>query len=96
MLVLGRSKALSVYVRTHASTTVGNIKDGTYTLYYTYGSRFSVCQGRFTSGATYWRDDKPLTFISPPGQFTAWTVTLYAVNGNAPSTQISPGNFPAP
>ena len=61
VLVLGRSKALSVYVRTHASTTVGNIKDGTYTIY-----------------------------------FTAGTLTLYAVNGNAPSTQVSPGGFPAP
>ena len=97
VLVRGRSKALSVYVRTHASTTVGNIKDGTYTIYFTVGSRYSVCQGRFTSAASYWRGNKRLPFISPPGEATFATLTLYAVNAaNAPSTQISPGSFPTP
>ena len=93
VLVQGRSKAFSVYVRTHAKTTVGNIKDGTYTIYYTVGSRFSVCQGRFTSGATYWRVNKHLPFVAAG---TVATLILYAVNGNAPLTQISPGGFPSP
>jgi hypothetical protein len=96
VLVLGRSKAFSVYVRTHASTTVGNIKDGTYTIYYTVGSRFSTCQGRFTSGATYWRAKNHLPFVSAPGERTVATLILYAVNGNSPITQISPGGFPTP
>jgi len=97
VLVRGRSKAIAVYVRAHASTTVGNIKDGTYTIYYTAGSRFSACTGRFTRGATYWRFNARLSFVSSPGQYTVWTVTLYAVNnGNAPTTQINPPDFPAP
>jgi hypothetical protein len=96
VLVRSRSKALSVYVRAHAKTTVGNIKDGTYTIYYTAGSRYSVCQGRFTSGASYWRVNKGVPFVSSATESTVATLTLYAANGNAPTTPVGPGNFPTP
>jgi hypothetical protein len=94
-LVQVRSKAISVYVRAHLSTTVRNIRDGTYTIYYTAGSLFSVAKGRFTRGATYWRFDNRLRFASPP-HYTVATLTLYALRGgNAPTTQIPPGDYPA-
>ena len=96
-LVLGGSKAISVYVRAGSWATVGNIKDGTYTIYCTTGSpfSFSVSTGRFTSGAAYWRFDDRLPFVPPP-DYDIWTLTLYPVsNGNAPTTPISPGDFPA-
>ena len=97
VLVRGRSKAIGVYVRARATTTAGDIKDGTYTIYFTTGSRFSACTGRFTRGATYWRFNNRLGFITTPQSYTVWTVTLYAVsNGNAPTTQINPQDFPAP
>ena len=96
VLVRGRSKAIGVYVRAHARTTVHNVKDGTYTIYFTTGSSFSVCQGRFTRGASYWRVNDRATFVAPP-QYTIATLTLYAVSGgNAPSTQINPSGFPVP
>lgn len=94
-LVLGRSKAISVYVRGRSSTTVRNIKDGTYTIYFTTGSLFSVSKGRFTRGATYWRFNNRLRFVAPP-YYTVATMTLHPVKGgNAPTTQIKPGNYPA-
>lgn len=94
-LVLGRSKAISVYVRAKSSTTVHNIKVGTYTIYFTTGSLFSVSRGRFTRGATYWRFKIRLRFVPPP-RYSIATLTLYAVRGgNAPTTQISPGDYPA-
>jgi len=94
-LVRGSSKAISVYVRARSSTTVGNIKDGTYTIYFTTGSLFSVCNGRFTRGAAYWRFNDRLPFVSPPG-YTVATLTLQAVpGGNAPVSQVNPGDFPA-
>jgi hypothetical protein len=94
--VAGRHKAFAVYVRAHARYTVGNVKPGTYTVYFTAGSRFSVCGGRFTSDASYWRVKKELTFVPPPN-YDVWTVTLYVVNGgNAPTNQISPSGFPTP
>ena len=96
-LVRGRSKAISVYVRARSSTTVRNIKDGTYTIYYTTGSpfSFSVSNGHFTSGATYWRFNNRALFVPPP-QYTVATLTLYAVRGgNAPTTPIPPGDYPS-
>ena len=97
MLVRGRHKAIGVYVRAHARATVGNIQDGTYTIYFTTGYGYSVCQGRFTSGATYWRFNNHLRFATTSTTYTTWTLTLYAVsNGNAPTTQINPSDFPPP
>jgi hypothetical protein len=96
-LVRGRSKAISVYVRASSSTTVGNVKDGTYTIYFTIGSPFSfkICTGRFTRGATYWRFNNRLPFVPPPG-YTVATLTLYAVKGgNAPTTPVNPGQYPS-
>lgn len=97
VLVHGRHKAIAVYVRARARATVGNVKDGTYTIFFTSGSRFSACQGRFTSGASYWRFDNHLRFVTTAQTYTVYTVTLYAVNGgNAQTTQINPSDFPAP
>ena len=96
-LMLGRSKAFSVYVRARSNTTVRNIKDGTYTIYFTTGSpsSFTVSKGRFTRGAAYWRFSNRLRFASPP-YYTFWTITLHPVpNGNARATQIKPGDYPA-
>jgi hypothetical protein len=96
VLVRGRSKAIGVYVRARSSTTVRNIKDGTYTIYFTTGSQFRICTGRFTRGATYWRFNDRLPFVPPPG-YTVATLTLQAVSGgNAPTTPINPPDFPAP
>jgi hypothetical protein len=97
VLVRGRSKAIGVYVRAHASTTVRNIKDGTYTIDFTAGSLFLACTGRFASGASYWRFSSSPAFVTTPTEYTVWTLTLQPVpNGNAPTTQISPADFPAP
>jgi hypothetical protein len=97
VIVRGHSKAIGVYVRAHASTTVQNVKDGTYTVDFTAGSLFHTCTGRFTSGASYWRFSKSLAFVTTATEYTLWTLTLQPVpNGNAPTTQISPADFPAP
>lgn len=95
VLVRGRSKAIGVYVRAHASTTVGNIKVGTYTIYFTTGSLFRVCTGRFTRGASYWRVKQRLPFVPPP-HFTVATLTLFAATGGNGPTPISGPGFPAP
>jgi hypothetical protein len=96
MLVQHKSRAVAVYVRDHATTKVGNVADGTYTIYFTVGSRYSVCKGRFTSDASYYRVKKTLPFAAPP-DYTVATLTLYAVSGGgAPSTQIGPSGFPPP
>jgi hypothetical protein len=96
VLVRGRSKAIGVYVRSHASTTVQNIKSGTYTIYFTSGSLFRVCKGRFTRGASYSRVKQHLPFAFPPHFTVATLIIFVASGGNAPTTPISPRGFPAP
>jgi hypothetical protein len=94
VLVLGRSRAISVYVRDRSKATVHNIKPGTYTIYFTTGYRFSTCQGRFTEDAAYYRFDKHVHFVSLP-YYTIATFTLNPVKGgNAPTSQIGPQDFP--
>jgi hypothetical protein len=96
VLVKGRSKAIGVYVRAHASATVGNVKSGTYTIFFTSGSRYRACTGRFTSGASYWKVKQHLPFAFPP-HFTVATLTLFAATGgNAPTSPIGAPGFPAP
>jgi hypothetical protein len=96
VLVRGRSKAVSVYVRARASTTISNVKDGSYTIYFTTGSAFSTCQERFTRGAAYYRVNGHLSFASPP-HYTTATLTLYAVSGgNASTSPIGSSGFPVP
>jgi hypothetical protein len=96
VLVRGRSKAIGVYVRAHANATVRNIKSGTYTIYFSTGSLFRACHGRFSRGASYSRVKQHLPFAFPP-HFTIATLILFAARGgNAPTTPISPRGFPAP
>jgi hypothetical protein len=95
VLVLGRSRAISVYVRDKAKITVHNVKEGTYTIYFTTGYHYSACQGRFTEDAAYYRFDKHAHFVAPP-YYTIASLTLNPVKGgNAPTSQIGPQDFPA-
>ncbi len=95
-LVRSRTKAISVYIRARKSVTVRNIKDGTYRVFFTTGSRFSVSKGRFTRGATYQRFNNRLRFRTTSSQFSIWRLTLHAVpGGNAGTSAINPKDFPA-
>ncbi|WP_157594454.1 hypothetical protein [Streptosporangium amethystogenes] len=95
-LVRGRSKALSVYVRARSTATVRVVKDGTYTIFYTSGYRFSTSRGRFTRDPSYRRFDKRLRFVTTSTSTTIWTLTLTPIRGgNARTRGVSPGDFPA-
>jgi hypothetical protein len=93
VLVRGSSKAISVYVRAHKHTTVRNVKEGRYVIYFGTGSGYSACQGRFTLDAAYYRVGGHVRFVAYP-YYSTDTLTLYAVNGNASDTQIPPNQFP--
>ncbi|WP_433518676.1 hypothetical protein ACQP2T_26160 [Nonomuraea sp. CA-143628] len=95
-LVKGRTKAISIYVRARSSASVRDVRDGTYRVYFTTGSRFRVSKGRFSQSAVYQRFNDRLRFTTTATSRSVWTLTLNPVRGgNARTTSINPKDFPA-
>ncbi|MEU7749802.1 hypothetical protein [Nonomuraea sp. NPDC049158] len=95
-LVKGRTKAISIYVRARSSASVRDVRDGTYRVYFTTGSRFRVSKGRFSQSPVYQRFNDRLRFTTTATSRSVWTLTLNPVRGgNARTTSINPKDFPA-
>ncbi|HUR05551.1 MAG TPA: hypothetical protein VM347_23615 [Nonomuraea sp.] len=95
-LVKGKAKAVSVYVRARSTAGVKDVRDGTYRVYFTTGSRFSTSKGRFSRSAVYQRFNDRLKFATTATSRSVWTLTLNPVRGgNARTSPINPKDFPA-
>ncbi|MBB4937936.1 hypothetical protein FHR32_002241 [Streptosporangium album] len=95
-LVRGTSKALSLYVRARSTASVKVVEDGTYSVYFTSGHRFSTSKRRFAKSAVYQRFDRKLKFTTTSISATIWTLTLNVVRGgNARTSGVNPKDFPA-
>ncbi|MEV0349876.1 hypothetical protein AB0H88_29215 [Nonomuraea sp. NPDC050680] len=94
-LVKGRTKAISIYVRARSSASVRDVRDGTYRVYFTTGSRFRTSKGRFSQSAVYQRFNDRLRFTTTATSRSVWTLTLNPIRGgNARTTSINPKDFP--
>jgi hypothetical protein len=95
-LVRGKSKAISLYVRAKSSASYRGVSDGTYRVFFTNGSRYSVSKHRFGRSAAYWRFDDRVRFTTTATSASIWTLTLHVVRGgNARAHGINPKDFPA-
>ncbi|MEW1847534.1 hypothetical protein AB0392_57075 [Nonomuraea angiospora] len=95
-LVKGRTKAISIYVRAKSSASIKDVRDGSYRIYFTTGSRFSTSKRRFAVGASYQRFTDRLKFVTTATSYSIWTITLHPVRGGkAQATQINPKDYPA-
>jgi hypothetical protein len=95
-LVKGKAKAVSIYVRARSTAGVKDVRDGTYRVYFTTGSRFSTSKGRFGRNAVYQRFNDRLKFATTATSASIWTLTLNPVRGgNARTSSINPKDFPA-
>ncbi|WP_066374969.1 hypothetical protein [Herbidospora mongoliensis] len=95
-LVRGKSKAFSLYVRARSTASFKRVDDGTYTVYFTTGYRFSTSKRKFTKSAVYQRFNDRLKFKTTSTQSTGWTLTLNPVKGgNARTSGVNPKDFPA-
>ncbi|MFF4776896.1 hypothetical protein ACFY05_28935 [Microtetraspora fusca] len=98
-LVLGKKKAVSVYVRKRSTAKVTNIKDGKYRVYYTSGSDYDRAVRGFTHNCAFQKFDDSLsfktTYTATQIRWSNWTLTLNKViGGNAPTSDVSPDDFP--
>lgn len=95
------SKALlAVYVRAKKSATVNGVKDGTYVVYFTYGTRWDATSKAFTSSVEKRRFEDTIRFktrqTSTRINYTVWTLTLHQAGGDgAPTDDVSDADFPS-
>lgn len=99
-LLLGKRKAVSVYVRKGSTVTVSNIRDGTYRVYFTSGVDYDRAARTFTRRCVFQRFDDPLpyrtVYTATQVRWSNWTLTLNkVVGGNASTSHVSPDDFPA-
>ncbi|MEW9550538.1 hypothetical protein [Nonomuraea sp. NPDC050783] len=100
ILVRGRTKAISIYVRAGSTASIKDVRDGTYRIYFTTGTRYSTSRHRFTRNATYQRFDDRLRYstvrTSTQIRFKIYTLTLNPVRGgNARTSGVNPKDFPS-
>ncbi|SPL96524.1 unnamed protein product [[Actinomadura] parvosata subsp. kistnae] len=96
ILVRGRTKAISIYVRARSTATVTDVRDGTYRIYFTTGTHFSRSKGRFTRNAVYQRFNDKLKYRTTATRIPGWSLTLNPVRGgNAGTSSVNPKDFPA-
>lgn len=104
MIVLAKPSSptkalLAAYVRAGKSMTVTGVRDGTYVVYFSIGTRWDAFSRTFTSDARFSRFEDTLTFdtarSSTRTTYSIWTITLHAVaGGNAPADPVDEGDFP--
>ncbi len=96
ILVRGKTKAISIYVRAKSTASIKDVRDGTYRLYFTTGYGYSKSQHRFTRSASYQRFNDRLRYYTTATASRIYTLTLHPVRGgNAGTRHVNPKDFPA-
>ncbi len=86
---------LAVYVRSNSATTVRNIADRTYDVYFTHGNDWDKFSNQFTENISRMKFREPLKFTTTSTQYTIWEITVHAVvGGTAAIDNVSPDDFP--
>jgi hypothetical protein len=89
------SASLSVYVQAGGSTTVRNIRDGTYDMYVYSGDDWDAGLKQFTANCGATKSDSTLPFRTTRSTYEVWTIKLdVATGGNATSQRIDPSSIP--
>ena len=88
---------LAVYVRANSSTTVRNISDRTYNVFFSHGDDWDKSSNKFTRNVSHTKFNDTLQFVTTMTEYTIWQITVHAVAGGTAGTQsVSPGSFPSP
>ncbi|WP_214103025.1 hypothetical protein [Acrocarpospora catenulata] len=99
-MMLGKRKAITVYVRKKSKATITNIKDGSYRVYFTTGTDYDSKKRAFTRGCDFVKFDDPVrfrtTYSGSAIRWVDWTLTITPVDGgNAKFSEVDPDDFPA-
>jgi hypothetical protein len=99
VLVRGKTKAVTVYVRKKSKFRVQGVRDGSYKVYYTFGSDWDSKSRTFTRSCTFEQFGKSVrfktTYTAGQIRWSDWTLTLHSVvGGTVVPKRIKPGDFP--
>jgi len=89
----------AVYIRSGESSTLTDIRDGTYYLLFTTGEDWDGDEALFTKNPRFQRFEDPFNFQTTTtalgSQYTIWDVTLHPiVGGTAATLPLRPDQFP--
>ena len=86
---------LAVYVRANNSTTIRNIADRIYDVYFTHGNDWEKYSKQFTADVSHMKFRDSLSFSTTSTQYTIYEITVHAVpEGTAATDYVSPDQFP--
>jgi len=86
---------LAIYVRANSSTTVRNIADRTYDVYFSHGNDWDSHSKRFTANVSHMKFRDSLSFVTTSMQYSIWEITVHAVAGGKAATDyVNPDRFP--
>ena len=99
LVVLTRANAteplLAVYVRADSSTTIRNIADGTYDVYFTHGNYWDKFSNQFTANVSRMKFRDSLKYTTTRTHYRTYEITVHAVEGGTtPIDRVSPESFP--
>ncbi|MGJ6961975.1 hypothetical protein ACSDR0_08665 [Streptosporangium sp. G11] len=100
VLLRGKKKAVTVYVRKKSNFKIRGVRDGSYKIYYTLGEDWDAKARTFTRSCSFEQFGKSVRFrtINTATQirWTDWTITLHAVSGGTVKPKkVKPGDFPS-
>jgi hypothetical protein len=85
----------TVYVRAKSDYTVGSVAAGTYRVYYASGAEWNPQRKGFLKDCAFSRFDDTFPFRAAPA-ISTWEITMTPVSGgNASTSDVDPGSFPA-
>jgi len=88
---------LAVYIHANSSTTISDIADRSYDIYFTHGDDWDKGSNQFTRNASHMKSRDSLRFQTTSTQLTTWSITVHAVAGGTMAIdRVSPGSFPTP
>ncbi|WP_329459425.1 hypothetical protein [Streptomyces sp. NBC_01497] len=96
----GSSVSFMIYVRGHGKTTVGGVRNGSYTVYFTTGSDWNAGRTSFTRDCQFQKFDDKASFhtrsVSGGTQYDVLTFSLaLTAFGNATASDVPPDKFPS-
>ncbi len=99
VLVRGKKKAVTVYVRKKSNFKIRGVRDGSYKIYYTLGQDWDAKARTFTRSCAFEQFGKSVRFrtvhTATQIRWTDWTITLHAVTGGTVKPKkVKPGDFP--